>query len=173
MAGIDNDVFFGTNVDFRGVEPVTGQMIADGQLLIGAAAAPYIRANYLSAGSGINIVNGPGTITISTSAAGITWDEKSVNFNANINYGYFVTNTATVTLPNVALLGDTITINSDTNNPVTIQAGLNQFIRVGYSITLINGTIVTTSIGDSVTLVYRASTLTWEAISALGNWTIN
>lgn len=172
MAGIDNDVFFGTNVDFRGVEPVVGQMVSDGQLLIGAAVAPFIRANTLTAGSGISITNGAGAITIAATGSGLSWSEESGNFNAVADHGYFVTNTATATLP-VGSLGDTVIINSDTTNPITIQAGLNQYIRVGDKISLIDGTIVTTSRGDSITLVYRASTLTWVATSSMGNWTIN
>jgi len=64
MAGFDNDVIYGSNVDFRGVEPVQGQVTADGQLLIGSTASPNIKVGFLSAGSGIAITNGSGSITI-------------------------------------------------------------------------------------------------------------
>lgn len=64
MAGFDNDVVYGSNVDFRGTTPIAAQVVADGQLLIGATAAPNIRVATLTAGAGITITNGAGAITI-------------------------------------------------------------------------------------------------------------
>jgi len=130
----------------------------------------------------INLLTGPGlistgdpitnTITFSVQGSGFDWEEKNTNFNAQVSFGYFVTNTATATLP-TAVIGDTITFASDTTNLLTIQTAANQYIRLGNSLTAINGNIVSTSRGDSITLVYRASTLTWIATSVIGNWTIN
>lgn len=70
MAGFDNEVMFANNVDFTQGSPVTGQMTMDGQLLIGASVAPFIRANTLTAGTGIAITNGAGTITITNTGGG-------------------------------------------------------------------------------------------------------
>ncbi len=71
MAGVDNDVVYGTNVDFTGASPVTGQMTANGQLLIGSAAAPYIRAATLTSGDGsVTITNGAGTIDLAAAGGG-------------------------------------------------------------------------------------------------------
>lgn len=70
MAGINQDVVYGANVDFTGGFPVTGQVTANGQLLIGSAVAPFIRANTLTAGTGIAITNGPGTVTITNTGGG-------------------------------------------------------------------------------------------------------
>ena len=64
MAGFDNDVVYGTNVDFTGTSPVSGQITLDGELLIGAAVAPFIRSGLLTGSGGITITNGPGTIDI-------------------------------------------------------------------------------------------------------------
>lgn len=71
MPGFDNDcAFFGHGIDTRGIDPivapVVNQMDADGKLLIGAAAFPYIRAANMTAtvGQGISITNGPGTINL-------------------------------------------------------------------------------------------------------------
>ncbi len=67
MAGIDNEVLYGSNVDFRGVEPVIGQVTADGQLLIGSTASPNIRVgNLTSLGGTLTITNGAGTINLET-----------------------------------------------------------------------------------------------------------
>lgn len=65
MAGFDNEVMFAQNVDFRNVEPVVGQMTANGQLLIGAGVSPFIRAaNLTSADGSVTITNGAGTIDL-------------------------------------------------------------------------------------------------------------
>ncbi len=59
-------VLFCHNVDFTGTSEVSGtaKVIADGQLLIGATATPNIRVSTLTAGAGVTITNGPGSITI-------------------------------------------------------------------------------------------------------------
>lgn len=128
----------------------------------------------LLTGAGLSSTGDPAnnTITFSITGGGEDWQEKATNFNAQISYGYIVTNTATATLP-TASLGDTIIITSDTTNPVTIQAGTGQYIRLGNQITALNGNVVSTARGDSLTLAYRASTNTWMAYGAIGNWTIN
>lgn len=64
MAGFDNDVVYGVNVDFTGTKPVSGQINQDGELLIGAATAPYIRTGVITGTGGISITNGPGSINI-------------------------------------------------------------------------------------------------------------
>lgn len=67
MAGFDNDVVYGTNIDLRGVKPVVGQFTTDGQLLIGATASPYARIGSLTSNDdSITITNGPGTIDLSS-----------------------------------------------------------------------------------------------------------
>src|SRR6188768_1774923 len=70
MAGFDNEVVYGTNVDFSGAFPVTPQVIANGQLLIGSTAAPNIRVGTLSSSDGtITITNGSGTINLTASGS--------------------------------------------------------------------------------------------------------
>lgn len=74
MAGFDNDVCFGTNLDFSGGSPVSGKFLLDGQILIGRTAlnagGTHIDVNTLTAGTGISITNGPGTITITNTGGG-------------------------------------------------------------------------------------------------------
>lgn len=65
MAGNFNGTIYGDNVDFSGGTPITGKVTTDGQLLIGATAAPNIRVATLTEGAGIDITNGAGSITIS------------------------------------------------------------------------------------------------------------
>lgn len=73
MSGIENDVLVAKNVnfDYTAVPPHNGIVTADGQLLIGSTTNPNIAivANTLTAGTGITVTNGPGTITIASTAA--------------------------------------------------------------------------------------------------------
>ncbi len=74
MAGFQNDVVFGTGLDFSGGSPVTNQMVSDGQLLIGSTAlnvgGTHINVATLTAGTGISITNGPGSIIITNTGGG-------------------------------------------------------------------------------------------------------
>lgn len=57
------------NVNFTGANPTVGEVTADGQLLIGATAAPNIRVGSLTSLDGsIDISAGPGTLDISSAA---------------------------------------------------------------------------------------------------------
>lgn len=86
MAGFDNDVVYGTNIDLRGVKPVVGQFTTDGQLLIGSTASPHARIGTVSAGTGISISNGSGSITInSTLTPIITTFASSGSWSINAN----------------------------------------------------------------------------------------
>lgn len=73
MAGFDNEVVYGSNVDFSGNSVVTGQIVTDGQLIIGRtslnAGGTHIDVNTLTPGTGISITNGAGSITIAASGA--------------------------------------------------------------------------------------------------------
>ena len=66
--GTSQQIMYADNVDFSGGDNNTVQerVIANGQLLIGASTSPKIRVNTLTAGAGITITNGAGTITIAS-----------------------------------------------------------------------------------------------------------
>lgn len=70
MAGFDNDVVYGTNVDFTGTTPVLPRVLNPGELLIGSSIAPRIRVATLTAGANITITNGDGTIQIDATGGG-------------------------------------------------------------------------------------------------------
>lgn len=71
FTGFNNGTLMAANVDFRQTKPVAPQMIADGQLLIGAAVAPFIRAGHLtSTGATITITEGAGTINLEAAGGG-------------------------------------------------------------------------------------------------------
>lgn len=66
MPGFDNNTMYADNVDFRGVQPVVGQITTNGQLSIGSTATPNIRTGALTSPLG--------TITIGYSSPNITLD---------------------------------------------------------------------------------------------------
>lgn len=164
MAGIDNDVFFGTNVDFRGVEPVSGQMIADGQLLIGAAVAPYIRVNNLTASSGISITNGPGSITIASVGGGITWNEVTgTSQAAAVNNGYIANNVGlvTITLPSAAALGSIVKVVGKGTGLWRLSGNTGQTIHFGNTDSTVAGYVQATQRYDAIEVVCTVANTEW------------
>lgn len=143
----------------------------NGQIPIGNGTN-YTAAT-LSAGSNISITNAAGSITIAASTGAITYTDQATNFTAVSNNGYFVTGTATATLPASPAQGDTISFVVDTANVLTITANIGQKIRVGSAISATAGTCSSNAIGSSIELVYRTSGATWFANSSpQGTWTL-
>lgn len=104
---------------------------------------------------------------------GFIWSEKSGAFTSLINNGYFITTTASTTLPGTPSEGDTIKFIVDTTNLLTVTANTGQKIRIGTTLSAAAGTAVNTQQGDSVTLVYKSTNTTWIADSANGGWNVN
>lgn len=105
--------------------------------------------------------------------AGFTWNDVSGAFSPLKNNGYFITATATGTLPAAPAQGDTIKFFVDTTQILTIQATAGKIIRLGSLVSASGGTAVSTLQGDSVELTYRSSDSCWCAIGGLvGTWVI-
>lgn len=123
----------------------------------------------------INIFGGPG---VTTSATGSTVIVNSVVFTDTaaatllVDNGYFATASGTYPLPATATQGELIHVVCDTAGAVVLDAPALNFIRIGSLITSSGGTATSTSIGDSLTLRYRLSSLTWEATSVIGTWVV-
>ncbi len=73
MAGFYNDVVVGTNVNLSGNGSTLGTILLDGQIIIGSTAlnggGTHCNINTLTAGAGISIINGSGTITIAANGS--------------------------------------------------------------------------------------------------------
>lgn len=124
MAGFDNDVVYADNVDFSGGDPVSGQITANGQLLIGASTPPYLRAGTITAGSGISITNSAGGIQIDAAVAPSQLVQQGQNcsfqnFGVSLDTGVFTiagadgtdlssSNPAYITLNSNATFGETV-----------------------------------------------------------------
>lgn len=89
-----------------------------------------------------------------------------------LNSGEFVTATATRTLPATASVtdGDLVEYIATTANVLTLTANTNQRIRLGNVQTAVAGTAISTAIGDSITLRFRATDQIWYATSSVGIW---
>jgi hypothetical protein len=99
------------------------------------------------------------------------WTDKAANFNAASGNGYFVSAIATATLP-AGTQGAIVSFLVDSAAALTIQAPAGVMIRIGKAVSAAAGTAVNNFIGDSVTLIYRLSDTTWEAISVIGTFTV-
>ena len=109
---------------------------------------------------------------VSAISTAFVWNDVSGAFSPLKNNGYFITGTATGTLPASPVQGDTIKFFVDHASQVlTITAAGTQLIRLGALVSSAGGTAVSTLQGDSVELVYRAANTTWEAVCGFsGIW---
>ncbi len=111
---------------------------------------------------------------VTLNGGGFTWTDVSGAFSPLQNNGYFVTGTATGTLPASPAQGDTIKFFVDhATQLLTIKAAGTQIIRFGSLVSSAGGTFVSTLQGDSVELTYRTSDTCWCAIAGFsGTWTL-
>jgi fibronectin-binding autotransporter adhesin len=164
--------------------PGTGISIANGSNSISISVNGAVVGQTITGDSGgalsptagnWNILGGPG---VTTTGSGSTLTINSTVFTDTtattmaVDNGYFATAAGTYNLPASAAQGELITIVCDTAGAVVVDAPALNFIRVGSLITASGGTATSTSIGDSLTLRYRLSSLTWEAVSVIGTWLI-
>lgn len=126
----------------------------------------------------INVIGRAGS---KTSGSGSTLTISSPPFSqvggsgtSVLNSGEFVTATATRTLPATAGLvnGDLVIYYATTANVLTVTANTGQTIRVGSAVSASAGTAASTAIGDSLTLRFDATAVSWRAVSVVGNWII-
>ncbi len=108
---------------------------------------------------------------VSAITGAFKWNDVSGAFSPLPENGYFVTATATGTLPASPTQGQTIKFFVDNSSQfLTIQAAGSQIIRFGPLVSTAGGTAVSTQQGDSVELVYRTSDTCWCAINFDGTW---
>lgn len=180
MAGFSNETMYATNVNLSGGSGGAQKvptMLLNGQLLIASTA---LNAGGTNINVG-NIVSPDSSITVGYSSPNITlqaaasfsWVDMSGAFSATRSKGYFITGTATSTLPAGASQGDTIDFFVDTTQILTIKASGGQIIRFGNTVSAAAGTAVSTLRGDSVVLVFRSSDQCWCAVGGFsGVWNV-
>ena len=134
----------------------------------GPGAVPVANILNVEGASGISVDATGNKLTITQSASGLTWNDCAISFAAASNNGYFVSATATGTLPAAPAQGDEVEFVATSAFILTVLANAGQSIRIGNDL----GTqTVNASIGDSLSLTYRATDLTWYSVtSPQGTW---
>lgn len=151
----------------------------NGQLAIGSTGADPVLAA-LTAGTGIGITNGAGSITVSATGGGFSWiDVTGTSASMAINTGYLSDNVGlvTLTLPSTAVQFSAIKVQGYGSGGWKIAQNASQQILFGSATPTTAGTggyLASTNSNDSVTLlaVVGGSSTIWTVQDSVGNITI-
>ena len=168
-----NAVLLTNNASANGAIANSAAFTANGQLLIGnGSSAPTIAT--LTAGAGISVTNGSGSITIAaTGSGGLTWQIAPNGSQAvTASQGWFVGGASNVfTLPAADTIGDTVSFAASTANAYTVTANTGDTIVYGSQESASAGTLVSNAAkGASVTLVSNGAGK-WVATATFGSFT--
>jgi len=162
----------------EGTGNVNAIALSNGQLPIGSTGADPVAAN-ITAGSGISISNGAGSITIAaTGSAPTGWTDVTGISQAMVADGGYVADNAglvTLTLPATAAFGTSINVVGKGSGGWTIAQNAGQSIHMGSSSSTVGagGSISSTNQFDSVCLVCITANTTWASFGGpQGNITI-
>lgn len=141
---------------------------ANGQIPIGNGTN-YTAAT-LSAGPGISIANGSGTITISGTAASIGWNTVTSATNMVTENGY-ITNSASLvslTLPTTASVGNALAVAGLGSGGWQILQNAGQNIIIGNKSTTVGvgGSLASTNQYDTLYLLCIVANTTWTTLGA-------
>lgn len=105
------------------------------------------------------------------------WTVITVDQTAVVNNGYFCNKSGTLSLalPAASNVGDTIKItNEDNATGVQITQIVGQQILLANSNTTsgVTGTLTSSQIGDSITVVCKTANFIWRVTEVIGNWSI-
>lgn len=154
-----------------GIGPLT-----NGQLVIGSTGVKSVAAT-LTAGDGVGITNGAGSITIAATGGGLPWSvETGAAVAAAIDSGYIANRAGgvTFTLPTTAAVGSILRICS-IQGLWTIAQNAGESIVFGAFTTTVGagGSLVATNVGDTIEIVCTVADTTWAVLSSIGNITVN
>jgi hypothetical protein len=166
LNGVLGSAFGGTGVNSKPL---------DGQLLIGNASTELYDVVNLTEGSGISIVNGPGSITISSTGNYLTWIEATLaTINPMVAGTGYITNYASgtlqYTLPATAAVGSVFGVAGNSVDGWQINTQSGQSI-------VFEGVAVTTSLSssqryNSVQLLCITANTVFSVINVVGNLTV-
>lgn len=132
--------------------------------------------NFLN-GAGMNITGSGSDITFNSAGGGLTWSEVtgSTETLAEGN-GYLANNGGgvTFTLPSTAQVGDSYTVVAVNAGGWSIAQNASQDIRIGNQITTtgIGGSLASSSIGDTISIVCFDTNNNFIVINSMGNITV-
>jgi hypothetical protein len=163
---------FGTTQDSgittANVAPINA--MTNGQVLIGSTGAPPVAAQ-LQAGTGINITNAAGAITIDATGSGADWNDVVGSPQAMVVDNGYVADTVglcTLTLPATAAFGTLINVIGKGAGGWIIAQNAGQNIQVGSVSSTVGagGSVASTNQFDSVQLICTTANTTWTVFCA-------
>ncbi len=159
----------------EGASAMTPIVLAAGQVLIGTTASDPSAAS-LTPGTGIAITSVTGSITIASTGVGsLVWNDVSGTTQAAaVNSGYIISNAGqtTVTLPATAAEGSVFAVQGKGAAGWILQANTGQTIHFGSSATTSAGSLTSTNLWDSVSIVCVTANTTFAVTTAVGNLTV-
>lgn len=160
----------GMVTDLNGL-PVLTSAMTNGQLIIGSTGATPATST-LTAGTGVSITNGAGSITISTTGGGLTTSSiAGTTQAAAVNTRYIVANAGqtTITLPTTFAIGDVVIIKGLGAGGWILAAGTATTIRFGSSVTSSAGSLTSANQYDTVYVTGLVANTTWSVDYALSS----
>jgi hypothetical protein len=148
----------------------------NGQLPIGSTGADPTLAT-LTAGTGVSITNGAGSITINATGTGMTWTDVTGTTQAMaVNNGYTANNAGvvTLTLPATAAYGTVMAVVGKGAGGWTIAQNSGQTIHFGATNTTsgATGTLSSTKQYDTVFILCTVANNEFTVYSSIGNLTV-
>jgi hypothetical protein len=144
--------------------------VLDGQVVIGSSSGPPI-SNNITPGTGINIANGSGTITISSTGGGTSWTVVTGTSQSMVADNGYIANNAglvTLTLPTTAAVGTIIKVVGLGVGGWKIAQNASQSIQIGAvgTVSGVTGSVASTQRYDSVNLVCVTANTLWITTGA-------
>jgi hypothetical protein len=154
----------------------TPQLTANGQLIIGSVGVNPVAAT-LTAGAGISITNGAGSITITASGSSGWVDQTTTPVTMSVSTGYTSDDGAslvTFTLPTTSAIGDFVEINGKGSGLYTIAQAAGQQIHFGNLASTLGagGSVAATLQYDCIRLRCITANTIWVVVSSVGNFTV-
>jgi hypothetical protein len=148
----------------------------NGQLPIGSVGANPVLAT-LTAGSGITVTNGAGSITLASTGGGLTWTDVTGSTQAmTVNTGYTADSASlvTFTLPSTAAYGSVIAVVGKGAGLWKIAQNALQSVNFGILTSTVGtgGSLASTFQYDVVYLLCTVANTTFTVTSSIGNITV-
>ncbi len=155
--------------------PAWSGTLTNGQMIIGSTGATPTAGTITGSGN-ITVTTGAGTLALSlTGTASFAWNDVSgTSQAAAVNNGYIISNASqtTVTLPATAAEGSVFSVQGKGAAGWILQANTGQIIHLGSSATTSAGSLTSTNLWDSVSIVCVTANTTFAVTSVVGNLTV-
>lgn len=147
----------------------------NGQLVVGSTGSDPSLAT-LTAGAGVTITNGAGSITLASGA--IVWTAQAAGTSLLANQGFISTagTAQNFPLPTASCpLGSLLELAGNGAGLVTITQAAGQSIRFGNSVSTVGagGSVASSVVGDAIKVVCTVANTTFQVVTgSIGNWTV-